>query len=271
MATIRTADGLGQPGPIGAQPMSSTGYQSPTSKRASGKPQRHRLLATLIAAALPCLALAVQAPAASASISVSTPTVDVGIVPFQGDVYTISTNGTLISVDPSSTPASAPLFNLAGEALNLTWGQFSSATAKSYAWTVTDNGTTYTQFLIEMSGLFPNGVYSLFYRTFGPDSNNAICPDIEPSVALTAALPQFQKPDPDSFIASSSGKGLFLASVAQDLLAAQELQVSVVYHFDGMTYGPVANAAEAQGPVDAGHCRSSYGVDAMRQFLIIQK
>lgn len=36
---------------------------------------------------------------------------------------------------------------------------------------------------------------------------------------------------------------------------------------------PVANAAEAAGPVanNGGMCRSSYGIDAMRQFLIIQK
>jgi hypothetical protein len=101
---------------------------------------------------------------------------------------------------------------------------------------------------------------------YDPDS-------VEPSVALTAAFPQFQKPDPDSFIANSSGKALFFASVAQDLLAAQQLQVSVIYHFDGKTYGPVANAAEANGPVasNGGLCRSSYGIDAMRQFLIIQK
>jgi len=50
------------------------------------------------------------------------------------------------------------------------------------------------------------------------------------------------------------------------------LEISVIYHFDGQTYGPVANAAEAAGPVAAtGQCRSSYGIDAMRQMLIIQK
>jgi len=78
------------------------------------------------------------------------------------------------------------LYNLAGNALNLTWGQWSSATAESYAWTVTYHGTTYTDLLIRMSGLVPNGVYSLFYRTFGPDTNNPICPNVEPTVALTA-------------------------------------------------------------------------------------
>jgi hypothetical protein len=124
-----------------------------------------------------------------------------------------------------------------------------------------------------MSGLVPNGVYSLFYRTFGPDSNNAFCPDVEPQVALTAAFPRLQKPDSDSFVASGSGRALFVARVAQDLLAAQQLQVDIIYHFNGQTYGPVANAAEAAGPVASnnGLCRSSYGIDAMRQMLIIQK
>jgi hypothetical protein len=219
------------------------------------------------------MALAALAPAAGASTNRTTPTPDVGILPFPGDVFTIGSNGSLIPVDPSMTPASAPLFNLAGSPLNLTWGQWDSATANSDAWTVSYRGTTYTDLVIVMSGLVPNGVYSLFYRTFSPDSNNAYCPDVEPQVALTAAFPRFQKPDPDSFIASSSGKAVFVASVAQNLLAAQQLQVDVIYHFDGQTYGPVANAGEAAGPNATfnGLCRSSYGIDAMRQMLIIQK
>jgi hypothetical protein len=237
------------------------------------RPRSYRVVIALTAAALAAGALVVQAPAAGASATYTRSAPDVGILPFAGDVYTIGSNGSLIAVDPSATPASAPLFNLAGQPLNLTWGQFSAATAKSYAWTVTHGGVTDTKFRIGLSGLVPNGVYSLFYRTFGPDSNNAFCPNVEPSIALTAASPQVQKPDPDSFIASGSGRAVFVAKVVQDLLAAQQLQVSVIYHFDGKTYGPVANAAEAQGPVagNGGLCRSSYGIDAMRQFLIIQK
>jgi len=230
-----------------------------------------RALATVIATGLASTALLVQAPLAGAHTSFTAPTPNIGLIPFTGDVDTLDPEGNLIPVSITSTPASAPLYNFAGDPMNLTWGQFSSATAKSYAWTVTEHGTTYTQFLIGLSGLVPDGVYSLFYRTFGPDSNNAFCPDVEPSVALTAAFPQFQKPDPDSFIANSSGKALFFASVAQNLLAATQLQVSVIYHYNGQTYGPVANQAESQGPVDGGLCGSSYGIDAMRQFLIIQK
>jgi hypothetical protein len=243
----------------------------PGRRRESHRPRR--VIAAVIAAAAVCMALAVQAPAAAASTTLTTPTPDGGILPFPGDVYTLDSQGILIPVDPSLTPASAPLYNLGGTALNLTWGQWSSATATSYAWTVTVKGTTYTDFVIGMSGLVPNGVYSLFYRTFGPDSNNAFCPDVEPQVALTAAFPRLQNPDPDSFVASGSGRALFVARVAQNLLAAQQLQMDVIYHFNGQTYGPVANAAEAAGPVasDNGLCRSSYGIDAMRQMLIIQK
>jgi hypothetical protein len=231
-----------------------------------------RALPAAIATSLAVTGLAVPPPAASAATTFTQPTANVGIIPLPADVYTISANGTLIPILPLSTPLSAPLYNLAGNALDLTWGQFSSATTKSYAWTVTRNGTTYTQLLITMSGLVPHGVYSLFYRTFGPDSNNALCPNVEPTVALTAAFPQFQKPDSDSFIASSSGKGLFFASVPEDLLAAQQLRIHVIYDFNGQTYGPVANQAESLGTdPTTGLCRSSYGDGAMRQFLIIQK
>jgi len=238
-----------------------------------GTRRRRHTIATVIAAAAACTALVVQAPVAGAATTFTAPTANVGIIPFPGDVYTVGQEGNLIPVDLTSTPASAPLYNLAGDPLSVTWGQWTSATAKSYAWTTTNNGITHTDLLIGMSGLVPNGVYSLFYRTFSPDSNNAFCPNVEPSVALTAALPKFQKPDADSFIAGGSGNALFLASIAQNLLAAQQLQVSVIYHFDSKTYGPVANFGESQGPVasNGGLCRSSYGIDAMRQFLIIQK
>jgi hypothetical protein len=203
---------------------------------------------TATATSLAVIGLVVQTSVASASTTFTTPTANVGIIPFAGDVFQSSANGTLIPVDLASTPASAPLYNLAGNALNLTWGQFSSATAKSYAWTLTHNGTTYTRFLITMSGLVPNGVYSLFYRTIGPDSNNEVCPNVEPSVALTAAFPQLQKPDPDSLIAGSTGKGLFLAGVPTDLLAAQQVTISVIYHFDGQTYGPVTTRPSPGAP-----------------------
>ncbi|MFZ0380159.1 MAG: hypothetical protein WAL38_20190, partial [Solirubrobacteraceae bacterium] len=95
---------------------------------------------------------------------------------------------------------------------------------------------------------------------------------VEPSLALTSAFPKLQRPDSSSFVASGSGKGLFVGRVDGNLQAAAQLQESVIYHFNGNTYGPLANAAEAESVSNGiSPCRSSYGVDAMRQFLIIQK
>ncbi len=248
-------------------------YPLPTeaSSRSRERRRSHRLIAMVIATVLAGLALAVQAPVAGASSSFPSLTPDVAVVPFANDVFWF-TNGALTVVDPASTPASAPLFNLEGNPLHLTWGQFSSATTQSVALTVTRRGIDYTDVGIVMRGLIPNGVYSLFYRTFNPDSNNAACPNVEPTVALTAAFPQFQKPDADSFLASSSGRAFFLASVAGRLLDAAQFQIAVIYHFDGKTYGPVANQAESQGVPGPGEmCQSSYGIDAMRQLVIVQK
>jgi len=44
------------------------------------------------------------------------------------------------------------------------------------------------------------------------------------------------------------------------------LEIVLIYHFDGHTYGPVPNSGEANN-----NCTSSYGIDAMRQMIIIQK
>jgi hypothetical protein len=268
--TRRVRDEAATQTPVSGRPRLASEHSY--AKRARLRPGPRRLLLTLITLGAVCIALAVQAPVAGASSSFPSLTPDVAVVPFANDVFWF-TNGALTVVDPASTPASAPLFNQEGNPLHLTWGQFSSPTAKSYAWTDRFGGVTHTDFAIGMSGLIPNGVYSLFYRTFGPDSNNAFCPDVEPAVALTSAFPQFQKPDADSFLASSSGKALFIGRVPGNLLAATQLQVSVIYHFDGKTYGPAANQAESQGPSasNGGRCQSSYGIDAMRQLVIIQK
>lgn len=219
-----------------------------------------------VIAGLIAVAFIFLAPIAGASVAHSKRTPAVGLIPFPGDVYTLNYQGALIPVDPSSTLSSAPLYNLAGNTLNETWGQFSSATATSLAKTITKHRTEYSDIKISLSGLIPNGVYSLFYRTFGPDSNNPVCTSgIEPLIALPALRPERQKPDQDSFVADRKGRANFHARASGNLLAAQQFQIVVIYHFDGNVYGPVANAAEAD------NCRgSSYGIDAIRQLLIIQ-
>jgi hypothetical protein len=116
----------------------------------------------VITTALAVAALLVRAPVARAALPVSNVTPQIGLIPFAADVYTLDSQGNLIPVSNTLTPTSAPLYNEAGDLMNLTWGQFSSATAQSAAWNLTYHGTTSTQFLIGLSGLVPNGVYSLF-------------------------------------------------------------------------------------------------------------
>ena len=211
------------------------------------------------------LATGVAGPAMAApAIHGAKRTPAVGTEPFFTDVYQIGGNGNLIHVDPRTASDSTALFNLAGMPLGETWGQFRVATASSGAKIVRTLSGDATDFLITLSGLFPNGVYSLFYRTFGPDSHPPVCAD-EPSTALTARYPRRQKPDASSFVADSSGKASFHARVAGRLLDAQSVTLSVVYHFDGHVYGAVPDLGDSLG------CRSSYGEDAMRQLLIVQK
>jgi hypothetical protein len=224
-----------------------------------------RVLAALLAAGVASITLSAPGAVAAGASSHAKRTPNVGLLPFAGDVYQSSSNGTLIGVDPSSTPAATPLYNLAGNALNVTWGQFSSASATSLAKTITRDGVEYTDLRITLSGLIPNGVYSLFYDTFGPDSSNPLCPS-DRLVALNARRPQRRQPDADSSIADSSGAARFHARVAGDLLAAQSFSIAVIYHFDANTYGPVPTGGEANN-----HCQPSFGNDAMRQLLIVQQ
>jgi hypothetical protein len=191
------------------------------------------------------------------------------VQPFARDVFIVSGVGVLIPVDPTSTPPEAALFSATGAPLGLTWGQFSGATATAKA-KVSDHRTgTRTDVHIQLRGLIPHGVYSLFYTTFGPDSENPLCPGVERSLALTSA-DAGQRPDAASFIADAHGKAEFHARVPGDLLAADILSYTVIYHADGQTYGALANRAESESQGEPA-CRSSYGADAIRQLLILQK
>ena len=238
---------------------------SVVAERRADRRRSRRTVIILIVTGLAGLSVVVTSPPAGAATPGPAWTPQVALVPFPGDVYTLGTNGSLITVDPRVTQGSAPLFSLQGDPLGLTWGQFEAASATSYARTVTRSGVSRTDIRITMAGLIPNGVYSLFYRTFTPDSVNPICPAVESLVALPARFPLRQKPDPSSFVADSSGGASFHARVAGALLNAAQVQIWVVYHFDGHVYGPVPNSGEAV------NCRPSYGSDAMRQLIIIQK
>jgi hypothetical protein len=104
--------------------MSSCHYLLP-GKPASRKPRKRRslrLLAAVITIALAAAALLVQAPVAGQALPVSNVTPQIGPIPFTGDAYTLDPQGNLIPVSSTLTPTSAPLYNRAGDPMNLTWG-----------------------------------------------------------------------------------------------------------------------------------------------------
>jgi hypothetical protein len=179
------------------------------------------------------------------------------------DVYVVL-GASLRNPDVTTAP-DEPLYNQAGLQLPLTWGQWSAGTATSRAAAVGPR----TDVRLSLQHLVPNGVYSVFWATIGPDSEHPLCPGVERSLPLDAFKADPLAPDPNSFVADAAGGATFHGRVAGDLLAATQLSLSVVYHADGQTYYPLPNRGEflTQGE----GCRSSYGHDAMRQFLVLQK
>lgn len=163
----------------------------------------------------------------------------------------------------------ANLFNVSGISLGFTWGQFSSARATSLARHRGSGKRTETDVELQIAGLVPGGLYSLFYITLGPDSENPLGPGVERSLPLTAYRPSSTQPDASSFCAGATGAAAFHARVPGALLNAQQLIYSVIYHAFGGPYGSLPNALEfqTQGP----NCRSSFGLDSMRQLLVTQK
>jgi hypothetical protein len=188
------------------------------------------------------------------------------VAPFAGDVYLPA--GPLLENPTFATPTSAPLFNLAGTPLGVTWGKWKSASATSRARTVERRIRTYTNVRVQMTGLVPGGTYSLFYATFNPDSRNALCPSQERLLPLRSRYKD-QIPDRSSFVAGAGGEATFYARVNGRLLDAQRVVYAVIYHFDGLTYHPLPNRGEFVTRGD--DCRSSFGVDAMRQLIVVQK
>ena len=184
---------------------------------------------------------------------------------YEGDVFVIV--GSTLRHPDATTDPSAPLFNVAGVGLGLTWGQWSAAAATSTV-RVSGGRSARTDVRLDFSGLVPSGVYSVFWGTLSPDSENPLCPGVERTLALPSVDPG-QLPDASSLVAGSDGAGAFRGRLDGNLLAAGQVFFSIVYHFDGQTYGPLPNRGEflTQG----GECRSSFGEDAMRHLLVLQK
>jgi hypothetical protein len=181
---------------------------------------------------------------------------------FRRDVFVV-VGSTLRNPDDTTDP-SAPLFNVSGIGLPQTWGEWQAADATS----VVQVKGPHTRGEIALTGLVPNGVYSVFYGTIGPDSENPLCPGVERTLAFTST-DRHQSPDAASFVAGADGTAAFSGRVRADLLDVDQLFFSIVYHADGQTWGALPNHGEFNTQGD--NCRSSFGDDAMRQMLILQK
>lgn len=217
---------------------------------------------SLLAAVLTAtLALVVVAPPASAA----PPDQADGVEVHERDVFVI-VGSTLRNPDATTDP-SAPLFNNAGVGLNLTWGEWSAASATSAVRT-SGKSNPRTDVRLSFSDLIPGGTYSVFWGTLNPDSENPLCPGVERTLALPS-VDRDQSPDASSFVAGSDGTAAFRGSLDGNLLSANQVFFSIVYHFDGQTWGALPNHGEflTQGE----NCRSSFGEDAMRHLLILQK
>jgi hypothetical protein len=183
---------------------------------------------------------------------------------FGGDTFVLD-YGALRPAD-DTTAKDAELYNVVGTSLGFTWGVWRQA--KSVSSRAQQSGRR-TEVRIKLTGLIPNGVYSVFYTTFGPDSASPACPGVERSLPLTSYEQVPPGPDASSFVAGPDGTATYRGRVERPLLDAGELVFSVIYHADGQAYDPFPNRGEQ---VTAGpDCRSSFGADAMRQLLIIQK
>ena len=151
----------------------------------------------------------------------------------------------------------------------MTWAEWSAATATSRASTVGGPDGARTDVRISLRGLIANGLYSIFWQTTAPDSVHPLCPGVERLLPLDAVKADASVPDPSSFVADSSGEAEFHGRIGGDLLAASQVLFSIIYHADGKTYYPLPNKGEflSQGT----DCRSSFGLDALRQLQIGQK
>lgn len=186
------------------------------------------------------------------------------VEPYERDVYVIV--GSTLRTPDETTDPEEPLFSDSGVSLRLTWGQWTAASAESTARSTGDR----TDVRLELAGLVPGGVYSVFWGTLGPDSENPLCPGVERTLPLTGLHFERQIPDASSFIAGLDGSASYRGRVDGNLLDASQVYFSVIYHFDGMTYDPLPNRGEWQ-TYDNQPCRSSFGQDAMRQLLVLQK
>jgi hypothetical protein len=181
---------------------------------------------------------------------------------YERDVFEI-VGSTLRNPDAATDPQ-APLFTNTGVALGTTWGAWSAASAGSTART---NGAR-TDVRLSLTGLIPGGLYSVFWGTLQPDSEHPGCPDVERTLPLDAARPDAGA-GPNAFVVGAGGTVEYRGQAGARLLDAGQVFFTVVYHFSGRTAYPFPNLGEQQ--TQGENCRSSFGEDAMRHLVILQK
>ena len=186
---------------------------------------------------------------------------------YERDVFVIV--GSTLRNPTAATDPSAPLFTNAGVAMDRTWGEWSAATATSRASVIGGPNHPRTDIRLSLTGLVPGGLYSVYWGTLGPDSEQPLCPRVERTLPLDGAASTAKAPAPNAFVVDASGTVDFHGRVDGDLLDATQVFVTVVYHLFGQTSYPFPNLGEylTQGET----CRSSFGEDSMRHLIVLQK
>jgi hypothetical protein len=194
------------------------------------------------------------------------------VVVYERDVFVIV--GSTLRHPDATTDAAAPLFNTAGVRLErstdvpLTWGEWSAATATSRATVIGGDQHPRTDVRLALTGLVPGGLYSIFWGTLGPDSEQPLCPGVERTLPLDAFGPPIAgAPDANSFVVDATGTVDYHGRTDGALLDATQAFFTVVYHPFGTTAYPFPNVGELRTQGD--NCRSSFGEDAMRQLVIL--
>ncbi len=234
-----------------------------------GEPSKKRIMKKKVTRSRRVAALAVAMMFVSATAAHAQPDDADFVEIFNRDVFVLAGASTVNPDD--GTPDSATLFSTGGEDLGITWGEWQLATATSRVNQIGGPIAPRTQVRIDLAGLVPHGVYSIFYGTLGPDTENPKCPGVERTLPVAAFGPSVGGPDAASFIADEDGATTFHGMIEGAPLEATQVFFSVIYHWDGQTYGDLPNRGEWHTYTQGEDCRSSFGLDAMRQLVILQK
>ena len=226
-----------------------------------------RIITTRARALVASLALAGALLPFGSAAHASPPDAADAVQAYPRDVFVVV--GSTLRNPTADTDPNAPLFTNAGVAMDLTWGAWSAATATSRASVIGGPNAPRTDIRLSLAGLAPGGLYSVYWGTLGPDSEQPLCPGVERTLPLDGAGSTAKAPAPNAFVVDATGTVDFHGRVDGDLLDATQVFVTVVYHFSGQTSYPFPNLGEYLTQGDT--CRSSFGEDSMRHLIVLQK